>query len=96
MTKQVRISDENAEWLGLQGGSLSAAADRTLGWAREAMEAIEAVDDEHADLDEHAEPVDSYPPAPAGDRPATRRGTVRTSSRAASAARFAAAARRPW
>lgn len=86
--RQVRIPDDIAARLEEQGGSLSAAASRTLAWALEAIDTIEAADNS-------PEPVDHYDPAPAGntDPPRARVGTSR---RAANARLFAAAARRTW
>lgn len=79
-SRQVRISDDLAEWLSGQGGSLSAAAERVLVWAREATEGAED------------EPPSADRP-PAGERP-IRGGVVRTSSRKSRSVSFAPLIRR--
>lgn len=82
--RQVRISDELADRLSLQGGSLSAAAERTLSWA---LDTIDAADDDPEPARESAQ--DGHAPR------AGNRGGTRTSSQSARNARyFGAAARR--
>lgn len=91
MTRQVRISDENARRLEDQGGSLSAAADRTLAWALDLIDNApddafvdaQPVDDTPGPVDE---PVDRQPPAP-------RR---LMSSQTGRGRRFAVQLRRQW
>lgn len=103
MPKQVRISDEIADWLAGQGGSLSAAAERTLAWARDAIDSIEE-DPQAVD-----EPVDTGirnpefrqngqaragDPVPAVEAPSIRDGVVHTSSNAARRRAFSPIIRR--
>lgn len=91
MSRQVRISNENADWLEQQGGSLSAAADRTLEWARAAIEGAE-------EMEEEAEVAARPVPAPANnglnDHP-PRAGKTSTSTRSARRISFSPIIRRP-
>jgi hypothetical protein len=97
----VRISDENARWLEEQGGSLSAAADRTIQWAHDALDAMDETDDpQNPQIAQPGDdPGDSYQPPPAEERPLNPGGPsgTRTSSSSARRARtFAVSIRRPW
>lgn len=80
MARQVRIDDDIADWLAGQGGSVSAAANRTLAWARDVIEQQE-------EYEEEPEPVSvTVPPAPPqsghnGQQP--RAGKTSTSTAAA-------------
>jgi hypothetical protein len=94
--KQVRIDDDIADWLSGQGGSISAAANRTLAWARDAIEAMED--------DEIVEPEPARVPAGPVDGPvdevgqnghAPRAGKASTSSGRGRRARFSPIIRRP-
>lgn len=89
MSRQVRISDDNADWLEQQGGSLSAAADRTLAWARDAIEGAEEMEEE---AEREAPPV---PPNNGLNDHPPRAGATRTSSRSARRVSFSPIIRRP-
>lgn len=89
VSRQLRVSDEVADWLALQGGSLSSAAERTLLWAMEAIDGTEESDEPDEPLHENGQ----YGQAPrAGDRP---RAVARTSAGAAQRARWFGTAARP-
>lgn len=84
MTRQLRVSDDIADWLSsLDAGSLSGSAMRVLVWAREAIEAAEM---------DQSEAVGAVGPR-AGERPA-RRAAVRTSASASRRVSFAPIIRR--
>lgn len=93
VSRQVRISDDVADRLAEQGGSLSAAAERTLVWA---LDVIDGIDDDPEPVDnlpsEDVEPVDSQPSPRAG----ARRGSRISGRSTANARLFAAATRHSW
>lgn len=84
--KQVRIDDDIADWLAAQGGSVSAAANRTLAWAMDVIEAgtyddatdeVAPVPDTRMTVDR---PVDSHDPPRAGKTLTSTRAARRTPS----------------
>lgn len=75
MARQVRLDDEICDWLAGQGGSLSAAATRTLWWAREAIEAAEEVDASLSESAQNGSRNGQYDQAARAGKP-----TVRTSA----------------